>query len=226
MIKKKEFLRLFRFFITYVIQLFSIYKKYFPLSFLLALKDYKSALEYLIPLITNEKNSGKKLNLRKKADQYILRAETIKKQLGYNNLEGPPTSFGSSPTSSVSETRSSEILTLRQQSSSRLDDLLLMSKNTPSLHTALEIGQSAEHYDLEGQHDVAFDKYQTALGLLIPLLSKEPKSERKTLLTHEVKRWMTRAETLKDLKNLEDKVMSDTISFGENTLLDKQCSIQ
>ena len=101
-----------------------------------------------------------------------------------------------------------------------------MSKNTPSLQTALEIGQSAEHYDLEGQNDVAFDKYQTALGLLIPLLSKEPKSERKTLLTLEVKRWMTRAETLKDLKNLQDKVMSDTISFGENTLLDKQCSIQ
>ena len=101
-----------------------------------------------------------------------------------------------------------------------------MSKNTPSLHTALEIGQSAEHYDLEGQHDVASDKFQTALGLLIPLLSKEPKSERKTLLTHEVKRWMTRAETLKDLKNLEDKVMSDTNSFGENTLLEKQCSIQ
>ena len=204
-------------------------KNYLSFSFLLlALTIYKSALEYLIPLITNEKNPGKKLNLRKKADQYILRAETIKKQLGYNtNLEGPPTSFGSSPTSSVSETRSSEILTLRQQSSSRLDDLLLMSKNTPSLHTALEIGQSAEHYDLEGQHDVAFDKYQTALGLLIPLLSKEPKSERKTLLTHEVKRWMTRAETLKDLKNLEDKVMSDTISFGESsTLLEKQCSIQ
>ena len=69
----------------------------------------------------------------------------------------------------TSTTRSSEILR-SQQSTSRLDDLLLMSKNTPSLHTALEIGQSAEHYDLEGQQDVAFDKYQTALGLLIPLL--------------------------------------------------------
>ena len=126
---------------------------------------------------------------------------------------------------STTTTRSSEILR-SQQSTSRLDDLLLMSKNTPSLHTALEIGQSAEHYDLEGQQDVAFDKYQTALGLLIPLLSKEPKSERKTLLTLEVKRWMTRAETLKDLKNLQDKAMSDTISYGENTLLDKQCSIQ
>lgn len=98
-----------------------------------------------------------------------------------------------------------------------------MSKNTPSLHTALEIAQSAELYDLEGQHTVAFEKYQTALGLLIPLLTKEPKSERKTLLTSEVKRWMTRAETLKDLKALEDKVLSDNVS---ESVLDKQCLIQ
>ena len=69
---------------------FDIHKEenYPSFSFLLlALTIYKSALEYLIPLITNEKNPGKKLNLRKKADQYILRAEMIKKQLGHTNLE-------------------------------------------------------------------------------------------------------------------------------------------
>ena len=48
-----------------------------------ALTLYKSALEYLIPMITNEKNAGKKLGLRKKVDQYIHRAEAIKKELGY-----------------------------------------------------------------------------------------------------------------------------------------------
>ena len=74
---------------------FNIYNKkklFLILSILLlALTIYKSALEYLIPLITNEKNPGKKLNLRKKADQYILRAEMIKKQLGYTNLEAGST---------------------------------------------------------------------------------------------------------------------------------------
>ena len=98
-----------------------------------------------------------------------------------------------------------------------------MSKNTPPLHTALEIAQSAELYDFEGQHEVAFEKYQTALGLLIPLLSKEPKSDRKSVLTQEIKRWMSRAELLKDLKNLEDKALNDTIS---ESMLDKQCLIQ
>ena len=49
-----------------------------------ALTLYKSALEYLIPMITNEKNAGKKLGLRKKVDQYIHRAEAIKKELGYS----------------------------------------------------------------------------------------------------------------------------------------------
>ena len=38
-----------------------------------ALKLYKSALEYLIPMILNEKNATKKLSLRKKTDQYINR---------------------------------------------------------------------------------------------------------------------------------------------------------
>ena len=72
-----------------VFKIFIKKKNYPSFSFLLlALTIYKSALEYLIPLITNEKNPGKKLNLRKKADQYILRAEMIKKQLGYTNLEG------------------------------------------------------------------------------------------------------------------------------------------
>ena len=85
------------------------------------------------------------------------------------------------------------------------------------------LAQSAELYDAEGQHDIAFEKYQTALGLLIPLLSKEPKSDRKTVLTQEIKKWMSRAETLKDIKALEEKVLNDNIS---ESVLDKQCLIQ
>ena len=65
-----------------------------------ALTLYKSALEYLIPLITNEKNSSRKSNLRKKVDQYIQRAEAIKKELGFTS--GLTTSSsGISPTTSI-----------------------------------------------------------------------------------------------------------------------------
>ena len=48
-------------------------------------------------------------------------------------------------------------------------------------------------------------------------------SEDKTVLTQEIKKWMSRAETLKDIKALEEKVMNDNIS---ESVLDKQCLIQ
>ena len=75
-------------------------------------------------------------------------------------------------------------------------------------------------YDQEGQTDVAFDKYQTSLGLLLPLLSQEPKGDRKTLLSQEIKRWMKRAETIKDLKAIEEKTEL------EPEAVDKTCKIQ
>lgn len=167
-----------------------------------ALALYKAALEYLIPLITNERNAVNKMALRKKADQYIKRAEEIKMELGH-----------SSNSSSTKSTLS--------RLSSKTDELLRLSKNTPPLFSALEIAQSAELYDAEGQIDVAFDKYQSALGLLLPLLSKEPKGERKILLSQEVKRWMTRAETIRDYKAIQDKALAiaDEVDDGKTCRL-------
>ena len=104
----------------------------------------------------------------------------------------------------------------------KVDELLKLCRNTPNLKTAVEIAQSAELYDLEGQLEIAFDKYQSALGLLIPLLQNEPKGDRKTLLSQEIKRWMSRAETIKDLRALETKsALADSVDS-----LDKQCRIQ
>ena len=171
-----------------------------------ALQLYKSALEYLIPLVVNEKNATKKLALRKKSDQYIKRAEQIKQELGITS---------SSPSSSIDSTSPPLFVT-------RTEELLKLCRNTPKLITAVEIGQSAELYDHEGQLDTAFDKYQSALGLLIPLLQNEPKGDRKTLLSGEIKRWMSRAETIKDLKSLETKsAQADSVDS-----LDKNCRIQ
>ena len=86
------------------------------------------------------------------------------------------------------------------------------------------MAQSAERYDLEGQVGIAFDKYQSALGLLLPLLAQEPKGDRKTLLSKEINRWMRRAETIKDMKAIEDKALvADAV---DSSLLEKQCAIQ
>jgi len=171
-----------------------------------ALVLYKSALEYLIPMILRERNVTTKSALQKKADQYMNRAEVIKCELGLK-----------STSSSTTSSSNAERLFLR--SNSKTDELLKLSKNTPPLHSALEIAQSAELYEQEGQFEVAFEKYQTSLGLLLPLLTNEPKGDRKSLLSQEIKRWMTRAETLKDLKALEDKV---DVADG----VDKTCAIQ
>ena len=165
-----------------------------------AMQLYKSALEYLIPLVLNEKNATKKLAMRKKSDQYIQRAEQIKLELGISSsidLNSTPTML------------------------SRTDELIKLCRNTPNLKTALEIGQSAELYDHEGQLGIAFDKYQSALGLLIPLLQNEPKGDRKTMLSQEIKRWMSRAETIKDLKALETKS-----ALGADSVDSSQCRIQ
>jgi len=161
-----------------------------------AMQLYKSALEYLIPMILNEKNANKKLAMRKKSDQYIQRAEQIKLELG----------LSSSPSSSIDLTGTPTM--------TRTDELLKLCRNTPNLKTAVEIGQSAELYDHEGQLGIAFDKYQSALGLLIPLLQNEPKGERKTLLSQEIKRWMSRAEIIKDLQETKSALGADSVDSG------------
>ena len=167
-----------------------------------ALVIYKSALEYLIPMVLSERNATTKLALQKKSDQYMNRAEAIKVELGLKP--------------SYMSTASDKLLL---RSNSKTDELLRLSRNTPPLYSALEIAQSAELYDQEGQTDVAFDKYQTSLGLLLPLLGKEHKGDRKNLLSQEIKRWMTRAETIKDIKAIEVK---ESVADG----VDKTCRIQ
>ena len=177
-----------------------------------ALTLYKSALEYLIPLILSERNPSTKLSLRKKADQYIKRAEAIKQELG---LSSSTSSTGNYDFSTHSSNTTAELLFTRTM---KTEEVLKLSQNTPSLRSALEIAQSAELYDLEGQTEIAFNKYQSALGLLLPLLAKEPKGDRKSLLSREIQRWMSRAETIKDYKAIEDKAVGESV--------DKNCVIQ
>merc|ERR1711971_897889 len=63
-----------------------------------ALLVYKSALEYLIPMVMRERNVTAKLALQKKADQYMDRAEAIKVELG---LKSASTSTSSTTTALI-----------------------------------------------------------------------------------------------------------------------------
>jgi hypothetical protein len=75
---------------------------------------------------------------------------------------------------------------------------------TPAIATALEIGSSAEQYVSEGDYRSALDKFQSSLGILIPLLSNEPKGHRRDLLHNQIQLWMTQAESTKALLCVED----------------------
>lgn len=97
------------------------------------------------------------------------------------------------------------------------------SSATPALKTGLEIAQSAEFYEREGQYGTAIERYKKSLGLLLPLLRSEPEGYRKTLLAAEVSRWMGRAEAVQELMKIQEKALAD---LEGDSVTDKQCVIQ
>lgn len=62
----------------------------------------------------------------------------------------------------------------------------ILSKSTTSMMDALEIGEAAEQYLAEGNYALALEKFQSCLGVLVPLLGKEPLSRRRDLLHKQV----------------------------------------
>lgn len=51
---------------------------------------------------------------------------------------------------------------------------------------ALEIGEAGEQYLAEGNYALALEKFQSCLGVLVPLLGKEPLGRRRDLLYKQV----------------------------------------
>lgn len=183
-----------------------------------ALVLYRSALEYLVPLLQSERNATRKASLNQKIDKYISRAEEIKRLQSV----GPSAVQRSTST----EEKERKPRTTSEKSSlvnPKLDELMKLSAATPQLKTALEIAQSAEFYEREGQYGPAIHRYQKSLGLLIPLLTTEPKGPRKNLLSVEVNRWMGRAEAVKELMSIQEKALADCEA---DSVTDKQCLIQ
>lgn len=79
-----------------------------------------------------------------------------------------------------------------------------LCSKTPAIAAALEIGSSAEQYMAEGHYQSALDKFQSCLGILIPLLSNEPKGHRRDLLHNQIQLWMQQAESTKALQCVVD----------------------
>lgn len=62
----------------------------------------------------------------------------------------------------------------------------ILSKSTVGMMDAFEIGEIAELYLAEGNYALALEKFQSCLGILVPLLGKEPAGRRRDLLHKQV----------------------------------------
>ncbi|XP_017877150.1 serine/threonine-protein kinase ULK3 isoform X3 [Ceratina calcarata] len=144
---------------------------------------YCEALRYFIPILTSETDPKREESLRLRINDYINRAEVLKASCTNNdkdknkcveqehkgncrNVQGVP-SLSRSPTLAYHELRT-------------------LSKSTTSMPDALEIGDIAELYLAEGKYALALEKFQACLGILVPLLRKEPPGRRRDLLHKQV----------------------------------------
>ncbi|XP_071453893.1 serine/threonine-protein kinase ULK3 isoform X2 [Hetaerina americana] len=149
-----------------------------------AFKLYCDSLLYFIPIVNDEVDAQKRMALRARVDEYINRAEDLKQSL--NGLEPS--------CSSKSQRAVMDNIIASSSSRSKLEHMAVV---TPSLATALDIGKYAEQYLLEGQYSLALEKFESALNIMIPILSQEPPGPRRELLHQQIKLWLERAENAK-----------------------------
>ncbi len=165
-----------------------------------ALRLYREALEYYVPLLRDEKSTSQKDALKSRVMEYFQRAEQLKVA-----LHGE----ASSSSSRVLESTQQAVARSAAEESS-YQELRALCQTTPRMLTGVEIARTAEEYELEGKYGTALEKYKTALGILLPLLSEEPRaSPRRALLHAEVKRWMNKAECVEQVMQMQDKVLAD-----------------
>lgn len=163
-------------------------------------------MQYFVPLITEETDAGKKVALRNKALAYLKRAEEIKSL-----------SQKDSPTLTINSILEPGV---------RYKQLYALSHSSPNLKNALEIGRQAELYLYEKKFELAFDTFKSALSILVPFLSNEPASDRKTLIVQQIDFWMKEAESIQTLLSVKDiEEETDELPGQKNSSI-RSCAIQ
>ena len=182
---------------------------------------YSEALQYWIPLMKHQRSKSKKDLLTSKVEQYIQRAEHLKRQ-SCIKPKGNETDVqtNSAPSCSL---QSRSTLPNSTKFVKDTEELIRKCSTTPQLKLGIEIIVSAESYESEGHYDSALKNYEKGLEILLPLLKTEPSGPRKHLLTTHVKRWMSKAEAVKQVIRIQEKVLAD--SAGEIDS-EKTCVIQ
>lgn len=168
---------------------------------------YCNALQYFVPLITEETDASKKIALRNKALAYLKRAEEIKSL-----------SKKESTTPTINSVLEPDI---------RYKQLFALSHSSPRLENALEIGRQAELYMYEKKFESAFESFKSALSILVPFLSNEPTGDRKTMIVQQIDFWMKEAESIQTLLSVKDiGEESNELMPGQKNSSIRSCNIQ
>ncbi|XP_054285473.1 serine/threonine-protein kinase ULK3 isoform X2 [Macrosteles quadrilineatus] len=192
---------------------------------------YCQALQYFVPYIQAEQDPEKKTTLTTKVAEYTKRAEELKSVLQPQPLHrktSPEPSVTKEKTTSTVTSTSNTGVTVTDSRSPTPMELMALCSTTPSLRDALEIGQAAQMYLAEGQYQLALDKFQASLGVLVPLLATEPLGPRKELLYRQVQDWLKQAESVKALMSCT-KMDQTPIAAAENKaciVVAEACCIQ
>ncbi|XP_039971075.1 serine/threonine-protein kinase ULK3 [Bactrocera neohumeralis] len=177
---------------------------------------YCSALQYFVPLITEEADATKRLALRNRALTYLKRAEEIKNVLidaeykaaaakDLHKKQVHSQQQEQLPSSSAAQTTQPNIADVLEPDV-RYKQLFALSHSSPQLKSALEIGRQGELYLYERKFKAALEAYTNALGMLVPFTNNEPKGERRNLLLQQLEIWMKEAESIKSILSAKEMV--------------------
>ncbi|XP_076474288.1 unc-51 like kinase 3 homolog Aduk isoform X2 [Bombus vancouverensis nearcticus] len=181
-----------------------------------ALHLYCEALRYFIPIVTSETDLKRKESLRSRINDYIKRAEVLKASCIDNSNDTDkcvPVEHKEYSIQRISSLNEASLV---------YHELRTLSKSTTSMADGLEIGAIAELYLAEGNYALALEKFQSCLGILVPLLRKEPPGRRRDLLHKQVQYWMKGAESTKGL--LATKDIEESAQHASDTY--EQCILQ
>lgn len=167
---------------------------------------YCQSLQYFVPLITEEPDANKRQALRSRALTYLKRAEEIKTVI----LNAKVCRCDDSKERQQQQPCVSDII----EPDERFKQLYAVSNSSPSLKTGLEIGRQAELYSYEKKLEAALEGYTSALGILVPFVNNEPKSDRRQLILQQIDFWMKEAESIKSIlctKEIDDEQKNSTL---------------
>ncbi|XP_065200670.1 serine/threonine-protein kinase ULK3 isoform X2 [Planococcus citri] len=198
---------------------------------------YCEALSYLVPICRDETNEDKKIKLRSEVIRYTKRAEELKCMLHLSdetkadassekqsrssrNVQQDSYDEVDSPVKHKEAEKVPKFSKIVARASS-LKNLLDLCSKTPNLMTALEIGMNGQMYLAEGKYQLAYEKFESSLGILVPAIKSEPPGIRKELLYVQTREWLKQAESAKSLLSMKEN--EEQLSSTENR---ETCVIQ